>query len=475
MARVTAVIDIGSNSVRMAVFERTSRFGFHLLHEAKSRVRISENAYKNGGVLQPAAMNRAVAALTDFVKIAHSCKARKILTVATSAVRDAPNRSEFVQMVRAATKLNIRVIDGKTEALLGGIAACNLLCIQDGVTIDIGGGSTEFALIRGGRIIDTVSFNLGTVRLKELFFDDKGDSSAAERFVKESFKNLPKSFVSRQIIGVGGTLRALSAVIMKQENCPFEALHGYRFDLAAQKKLLERIAAANDNELKLIGFKPERFDVIREGVMIFGLAAKAINAKEAITSGVGVREGVFVRDLLRNCGERLPHNVQPSLISLLDRFGGDGKRSSWTARTANELFDLLAPLHRLDASHKLPLITAAKLLGIGSCIDYYSSFEAGYRLALSGLAYGYEHQERLLIASLILSAQKKSLTLPMPQEQRFLAFILFVANAINTAQECPAVTFALERGTLKISGLGYLAHEVFARFKPPLDIRIEVE
>ena len=414
MARVTAVIDIGSNSVRMAVFERTSRFGFHLLHEAKSRVRISENAYKNRGVLQPAAMKRAVAALKDFVNIAHSCKARKILTVATSAVRDAPNRSEFLQKVRSATKLNIRVIDGKTEALLGGIAACNLLGVEDGVTIDIGGGSTEFALIRGGKIIDTMSFNLGTVRLKELFFDQSGGSAAAERFVKESFKQLPESFASRQIIGVGGTLRALSAVIMRQTNYPFEALHGYRFDLTEQKKLLEKITSASDNELKMIGFKPERFDVIREGVLIFGLAAKAINAKEAITSGVGVREGVFVRDLLRNCGERLPHNVQPSLISLLDRFGGDGKRSGWTAQMANELFDLLAPLHKLDESYRSPLITAAKLLGIGSCIDYYSSFEAGYRLALSGLAYGYEHQERLLIASLILSAQKKSLALPMP-------------------------------------------------------------
>jgi len=96
MAKRTAVIDIGSNSARMVVFERTSRFGFHLINETRSRVRISEGAYDNNGQLQPEAIERAISALSQFLTIAKSFKTHKILCVATSAVRDAPNKKAFL-------------------------------------------------------------------------------------------------------------------------------------------------------------------------------------------------------------------------------------------------------------------------------------------------------------------------------------------------------------------------------------------
>ncbi|OYZ65735.1 MAG: hypothetical protein B7Y17_02855, partial [Sulfuricurvum sp. 24-42-5] len=94
MAQCTAIIDIGSNSMRMAVVQKTSRFAFHILHEVKSSVRLSENAYRNNGHLQQSAMDRTASALGEFLLIARSFKARKILCVATSALRDAPNSTE---------------------------------------------------------------------------------------------------------------------------------------------------------------------------------------------------------------------------------------------------------------------------------------------------------------------------------------------------------------------------------------------
>jgi Exopolyphosphatase len=105
MAKRVAVIDIGSNSIRMVVFEKTSRFAFHLLHEAKSKVRISQNAYQNGGNLQPAAMDRTFYALSDFLTVAASFKVTKTLCVATSALRDAPNKAEFIQRVKKGCTL----------------------------------------------------------------------------------------------------------------------------------------------------------------------------------------------------------------------------------------------------------------------------------------------------------------------------------------------------------------------------------
>ncbi|MFA5462041.1 MAG: hypothetical protein WC274_08180 [Sulfurimonas sp.] len=148
MAKRVAVIDIGSNSLRMVIYEKTSRFAFHILYEAKSRVRISQNAYQNGGNLQEAPMQRAYDALENFLSIITSFKARKTLCVATSALRDAPNKKEFLNRVKNGLGLNIKVIDGQRESYLGAIACANLLPEQQNAfCIDIGGGSTEFALI----------------------------------------------------------------------------------------------------------------------------------------------------------------------------------------------------------------------------------------------------------------------------------------------------------------------------------------
>ncbi|MDP1784520.1 MAG: Ppx/GppA family phosphatase, partial [Sulfuricurvum sp.] len=143
MAHCTAIIDIGSNSMRMAVVQKSSRFAFHIIHEVKSSVRLSENAYTNSGHLHQFAMDRTASALGEFLLIARSFKARKILCVATSALRDAPNASEFIARIRREHALSIKVIDGEREAYLGGMACANLLPPMDAISVDVGGGSSE--------------------------------------------------------------------------------------------------------------------------------------------------------------------------------------------------------------------------------------------------------------------------------------------------------------------------------------------
>lgn len=126
--------------MRMAVFQKTSRFAFHIIHEAKSSVRLGENAYSNGGRLQSEPINRTANALGEFLSIARSFGARKILCVATSALRDAPNASEFTSRIRQEHHLAVKIIDGEKEAYLGGLACANLLPKIDAVTVDVGGG-----------------------------------------------------------------------------------------------------------------------------------------------------------------------------------------------------------------------------------------------------------------------------------------------------------------------------------------------
>ena len=160
MAKRTAVIDLGSNSMRMVIFDKSSRYAFSVVGEFKMKVRLGEGAYENGGAIGERSMQKAFEAFSEFKNIAKAYKCAKIFAMGTSALRDAPNAGELISLVRRELGLNLKVVSGKDEAIYGGVAALNLLePLEEFVTLDIGGGSAELALVSGGKIIDAASLN----------------------------------------------------------------------------------------------------------------------------------------------------------------------------------------------------------------------------------------------------------------------------------------------------------------------------
>ena len=429
MAKVTTIIDIGSNSMRMVVFQKTSRFGFHLINETKSKVKISENCYQNNGNLQEIPMQRAFNALESFLQIAKNLKSRKILCVATSALRDAPNAKVFLSRVKQELGLNIKVIDGKKEAYFGGIATNNLLHVNNFTTIDIGGGSTEFALIKENNIIKTISLNIGTVRLKELYFD-KEDFDGAKAYIIQELNKLPDLYKSiNNAVGLGGTARALARVLITNTKYPFDVLHGYTYKSSTAYKYFSKIIdATSEDELLNLGVRKDRFDTITTGTFIFKTILEYLGIKEVITSGVGVREGVYLNDLLRNSNGKFPANFQISVRSLLDRFVDDEKQTAYLGNNISKIFDALEPLHKIDAKYKSYLVIAAKLQQIGIMLNFYKNSMHSSNFILDGLSYGFSHSDRILIATLIKYSKK-----PLPKEKDIKMYKSLLPD-INTLQ-----------------------------------------
>ncbi|MBX7490366.1 Ppx/GppA phosphatase family protein [Helicobacter turcicus] len=405
MAKITAIIDIGSNSARMAIFEKTSHLGFHLLYEAKSKVRISESTYAHNGYLQPIPMERAICALKDFLRIAKIHKARKIICVATSAVRDAPNKADFLRLARKIG-LNIKVITGEQEAYFGALSALNLLPYTSGITIDIGGGSTECALIENHKIIDKISLDIGTIRLKELFFD-KGDLKGAKDFVQNALLKLPNHFKHERIFGIGGTARALSKSIQKRIEYPLDTLHAFEYDFFSHAEFFRAIYSAKPSELPKLGIKEDRIDSIQGGALIFHLSLLHFEAQSIITSGVGVREGVFLNDLLRNENGHFPPNFNPSVRNLKDRFQKNTSQSNVQKLLAMRLFNTQENLALIPQVYKKHLSISAELCNIGIALNFYEKSSHSDYILLNALSYGLTHQERLLIATLVRYASKK--------------------------------------------------------------------
>ncbi len=406
MSKRVAVIDIGSNSVRLVVYERTSRFAFHLLNESKSKVRLSQNAYQNDGNLSLEAMDRTLDTLKNFLSIIASYKARKTLCIATSALRDAPNKQEFVQRAKKELKLNIKIIDGQKEAYFGAIACANLLPTQkNSLVIDIGGGSTEFALVDDKNISNTISLNLGTVRIKELFFDDSKKDEAI-KYIDEKLSALD-SLNASTLVGIGGTFRAISSAILSRKKHPLNKLHAFSYSAAELSEYISLVLDADEDGLKKLGIKPDRFDVIKPGALILQRVLKKLSITDITTSGVGVREGAFLADLLRNSKDRFPEHYSISTRYILDSHISEKPIANHLNFLVKKIFDYTHKHLDIDESYRRDLSIAAKLYPCGNSIHFYSKNKHSYYILQSALEYGFTHKQITLISTLCKYAKKK--------------------------------------------------------------------
>ena len=175
-----AVIDMGSNSFRLVVFEYESTGWWSLIDEIREPTRVSAGM-AGSGALQPKPMKRAVQTATVFANFLHASGVERVETVATSAIRDASNRDELLAEISDQTGLEVRVISGAEEAWYGYLAIANSTTIGDGFGIDIGGGSVQIMQLQGRRLREAESVRLGAVRVSEEFLPDEDVTDEADQ------------------------------------------------------------------------------------------------------------------------------------------------------------------------------------------------------------------------------------------------------------------------------------------------------
>jgi exopolyphosphatase/guanosine-5'-triphosphate,3'-diphosphate pyrophosphatase len=278
------------------------------------------------------------------------------------------------------------------------------------MSIDIGGGSTEFSIINKKEISSNISLDLGTMRLKELFFD-KNDIEGAKRYIDGLLVALdgvdPKS-----IIGIGGSFRAISSAILNRSSYPLQKLHAFEPNYDEFVEFLKEILTFDEDDLKRSGIKNSRVDVIKPAALILLRILKKFKVKDLTTSGVGVREGVFLTDLLRTSRDRFPPNFNPSMRYILDSHTESLSYANQISKVAKDLFDLTHETLGIDKKYRYELSIAAKLYTSGSSIHYYSLNRHSYYLIEDALEFGFTHKEIILIATLTRYAKRK---LPSPR------------------------------------------------------------
>jgi len=422
MPKRVAIIDIGSNSARLVIYQRTSRFGFHLIAQEKAALRISEGSFENGGYLQERAINKAIKTLAAFKEIINDYKARKTLIIATAAVRNAPNRYEFLERVKKETSFKIKVIDGNKEAYYAALAAKNLLPIKEDrsyITIDIGGGSSDIALIKNSAIEQTISLNIGTITIKELFFDKNRSLKEAKAFIEEELNKIPNSFQADYVVAIGGVLRAFAKAVMAYTNYSFNKIHAFEYSLKEQEEFIKAILEAKTaKELESLFIKANRFDTIKEGLLIFKEILKKLQIDSVLTSGVGVREGLFLHDMLRNSKGSFPKELNPSIVSIKDRFDILGLKLGNKLKSAKKLFAIFSKKGYIQKRYEKLLLDAIKISNIGKYLTIYDEHKHAYYIASAELNWQYTHEEMLLIATILRSKGYKLIYKPLKKEHK---------------------------------------------------------
>ena len=255
-----AVIDLGTNSIRLLVVEAGKNGQVKALEKKQAITRLGEGMA--GGYLRPEAIERTINAAKSYLNISRLWQAEKIIPVATSAVRDAVNQAHFLALMRKETGLKVRVLSGREEALYsysGVLAGLPLSGIAP-VAVDIGGGSTEFSW-KVKEVIFSASVQAGAVRMTENPSSDEEIKDILTPALKEVRRASPQI-----LVGVGGTVTALAAMAQKLKEYDSNKVHGYTLLLKQVEQILITLKNLSFEERRTLpGLQPERADIIEAG------------------------------------------------------------------------------------------------------------------------------------------------------------------------------------------------------------------
>ncbi|MFS4437282.1 Ppx/GppA family phosphatase [Paracoccaceae bacterium GXU_MW_L88] len=391
------VIDVGSNSVRLVVFEGAARSPAYFFNE-KVLCGLGKDM-ADSGVLNPEGRARAHETLNRFAALAKAMEVQSLNGVATAAVRDAEDGPDFVAQVEAETGITLQVASGPEEGRLSAQGVLLGWPDAEGIVCDIGGSSLELAELSGGEIGRCETSALGPLKLQQ--FEKAKDRAA---YIEKTLKKLHKKFPGKpdRMFLVGGSFRAIARVDMERNGYPLKVLHEYRMTPEQAAETAEWCAGQDADGLGELGTDTSaaRLQLVPLAAEVLARIVKEFSPAELAISSYGIREGMLYEALPKQLRSRDPLiEACLHMEAASARFPGAG----------DALYLWMQPLFRDEPKEVLRLIHAASLLhdiNWRSHPDYRAEtcFETATRANLGGLA----HDERIFLGLALLHRYKNS-------------------------------------------------------------------
>lgn len=391
------VLDVGSNSVRLVVFDGAARSPAYFFNE---KILCGLGAGINEtGRLNPEGRTRALAAIRRFKLIAEGMHLPAISAVATAAVRDAEDGPAFREEVERETGIRLYVIDGEEEARLSAQGVLLGWPGADGLMCDIGGSSMELAQIAGGSVGKRLTSGLGPLKLAGM----KGGKKALKAHIKAVIGELSAETGThpQRLYLVGGSWRAIAKLDMLRRGYPLWVLHEYRMTPKELRKTLDWIGKTDlDAARQQTSTSSTRMALVPVAALVLKRLIQTLHPKEIAISAYGIREGLLYEQMPERLRARDPLIEAARFYEKKDaRLPGFGK----------QLFAFLYPLFKAENPARRRIVKAACLLHDVSWRahpDYRHevTFEAATRANLGGMT----HEERVFLGVALLHRYKAS-------------------------------------------------------------------
>jgi exopolyphosphatase / guanosine-5'-triphosphate,3'-diphosphate pyrophosphatase len=388
-----AIVDIGSNSLRLVIYAAPTRVP-SILYNEKVAVGLGRNLAETGAIGEDS-FDAGVAACRRFVAVLKAAGVKDVKTVATAAARDASDGPEFLAAVYAAG-LKPELLAGTEEAIASALGVRSAFPGANGIAGDIGGGSLELVELRDDAFERPASFPLGTLRLPALHGKGgKLDAKAIRKMLKEG--GWPAQDSATDYYSVGGTGRALAALDLHLLGVRVPIVHGHIIPAKRLELLREAIAERDLGELRRIpGIASARVPMLDDLAALFEVLADHLGIERFVISGFGLREGLLFQAL-----DPAVQNLDP----LIEGARGWQQRSGRPGWDGETVARWIAPLFANESAEEAAIRTAACLVS-GGGLEEESEARAEHALdvALLGAWIGIDARGRELLAQALYTA-----------------------------------------------------------------------
>ena len=391
------IIDIGSNSIRLVVYEQARRAPVPVFNE-KVLCGLGRDIERTGS-LPAEAVGSALDNLQRFVTLARNMKVARLDLLATAAVRDASDGEAFVAEVERRTGEPVGIVGGNEEARLSGLGVICGMPDADGVMGDLGGGSLELMALEKGSLGPSTTLPLGPLRLQAV----NGKRTARE-VIETTLAGVKwlQDYRGRTFFPVGGAWRAFARLHMEQVGYPLHMIHEYRVSGREAREMAAMLAQQSARSLeKIEGVSKRRLETLPVSLQVLERVLAILQPKSLRFSAFGLREGFFYSSLSESERQRDP------LIAYAEDEGGRWRRFELMP---NEIHDWTSPVFAGETAQEARLRRAAGLLSDIAWADHpdYRGEQALLRVLRMPIP-GIDHRERAMLALALMWRYKSGI------------------------------------------------------------------
>lgn len=393
----TAIIDIGSNSIRLVVYEGPARLPATLFNE-KVMAGLGRGLAATGAI-EPAALEKARVALARFAAVARAMEAESLRTVATAAVRDASNGRALIDEA-AALGLDVEILSGEREAKAAGHGVLSGIPDADGIVGDLGGGSLELVRVSGGRVGDRVSFPLGVLRVGAL--REGGLERHLAALVRDS--GWEGRGAGLPLYLVGGSWRTLAKLDMALTGYPLPVIHQYAMSAERVRELASSIPHLSRQRLREVAdIASTRGGLLGDATAILAALLKRLGCDRTIASSFGLREGLLYEAL-----DEETRGQDPLIVAARE----EGRMLGRFPEHGDLLDRWIEPL--FDGRHARLRCAACQLADVGWRANPDFRAERGVDTALHGAWVAIDGPGRAILAQTLATALGGGVDAPDP-------------------------------------------------------------